>query len=170
MFRKPAIVTILFMAIISLLALTACSQVSARGGSNNSGAVIKQTRISAQLTGDTVTIPVSDLDKYGNVNFAVNTATDIYAFMSYKLGDKTYVRADVCVPCGSESFTLNKDNLVCDSCGTVFDAQTGKGVRGVTACQAYTKLPVAFQISEGNIVMKGTDLVTAFRNTVNRKS
>jgi nitrite reductase/ring-hydroxylating ferredoxin subunit len=171
MLRKTLIISLFILLALSLAAVTACSDqtAAASGGSNNSNTVVKQTRIKAQLTGDTVTIPVSDLDKYGNVNFLVYTATDNMAFMAYRLGGQTYVKADVCVPCGSESFTLNKGKLVCDSCGTVFDAQTGKGVSGVKACQGYPKQPVVFQISSGNLVMNGTDLVNAFQSTLHPK-
>ncbi len=171
MSRKPITIAVLLIAVISLLVTTACSNQSAAasGGNINSNATIKQTRIKAQITGDTVTIPVSDLDKFGNVNFVVSTAKDNYAFMAYEYGGKTYVRADFCVPCGSESFTLSKGTLVCDACGTVFDVQTGKGISGVKACQGYPKQPVVFQITDGNIVMNGADLVNAFQSTLNPK-
>jgi len=171
MLRKPVIFSILFLVVLSLLAVTACSSQSAAasGGSNNSNATFKQTRITAQLTGGTVAIPVNDLEKYGNVNFVVNTATDKYVFMAYEYGGKTYVRADVCVPCGSESFTLSNGVLICDACGTVFDAQTGKGIRGVTACQGYPKQPVVYQITGGNVIMQGSDLVNAFQSTLHPK-
>lgn len=167
---KPITFAILFI-VVGLLMAASCSNQSAAAGSgnNNSNTTLKQTRIKAQLIGETVTIPAIDLDRYGNVNFVVNTATDNLVFMAYEIGGKTYVRADVCVPCGSESFTLDKGTLVCDACGTVFDAYTGKGIRGVKACQGYPKQPVAYQITDGNIVMKGTDLVSAFQSTLNPK-
>lgn len=155
---------IMALSILVLLILPACSNQSAAAGNTNS--TVKQTPIKATISGDTVTIPVSDLDKYGNVNFKIKTATDVYAYMAYKMGDKIYVRADVCVPCGSESFTLKGNTLVCDSCGTVFDAQSGTGISGVTACQRYTKLPVAFQTTGTDIVMKWTDMSTAFQSTL----
>jgi nitrite reductase/ring-hydroxylating ferredoxin subunit len=168
MSRKLLTTAIFLIVIAGLLAISACSQPSAAGaGNGNSNAAIKQTRINAQINGDTVTIPVSDLDKSINVNFKVKTATDYLAFMAYRYGGKTYVRADVCVPCGSESFTLNKNTLICDSCGTVFDAQTGKGLRGVKVCQGYPKQPVPFEIADGQIIMKGTDLAATFNNTLN---
>ncbi len=171
MLRKSLIISVFILLALSLTAVTACANnpAAASGGSNNSNAVIKQTRVQVQLTGDTVTIPVSDLEKYGNVNFKVKTSTDSMSFMAYQMGGQTYVRADVCVPCGSDSFTLNKGKLVCDACGTVFDAQTGKGVSGVKACQGYPKQPVVFQITDGNLVMKGTDLVNAYQSTLNPK-
>jgi nitrite reductase/ring-hydroxylating ferredoxin subunit len=168
--RKPVIAAVLLTIVLGLLAATACSsQASSAGSGNNDNNFIKQTQIKAQLNGDTVTVPIDDLDRYGNVNFAVNTATDNYMFMAYKSGGKLYVRADDCVPCGSQSFTFKKGTLVCDACGTVFDAQTGKGIKGVKACQGYPKQSVSYQVADGNIVMNGSDLVTSFQNTINPK-
>jgi nitrite reductase/ring-hydroxylating ferredoxin subunit len=163
----------LFLAIM-LPILAACSSAATAAGGNpgaaaaggkNLNATVKQTTIKATISGDTVTIPVSDVDKYGNVNFRVNTASDYYMFMAYQYGDQTYVRADVCVPCGSESFTLKNGTLVCNSCGTVFDAKTGAGISGVTACQRYTKQPVPYQVTGDNIVMKWSDMATAYQKT-----
>jgi nitrite reductase/ring-hydroxylating ferredoxin subunit len=169
MLRKPVVVSIFIIVILSLIGVTACSSRSAATGIGNSNTTVKQTRIQAQITGDTVTIPVSTLDKYSNVKFLVKTATSNMAFMAYKYGDKTFVRADLCVPCGSESFTIKGSTLVCDACGTVFDIQTGKGLRGVSACQGYPKQPVIFQVIDGNIVMNGADLAAAFQSTLNPK-
>jgi len=76
--------------------------------------------------------------------------------MAYKYNNQTYVRADICPPCGSQSFTLKNGTLVCDTCGTVFNAATGAGISG--ACVKYAKQSVAFQTQNGNILMNGTDL------------
>ncbi len=141
----------LLLAIL-LPILSACggqpaTAAGAVSGKNLSGTV-KQTTIQATVSGDTVTIPAADLDKYGNVNFRVNTANDYYMFMAYQYGDQTYVRADVCVPCGSESFTLKNGTLVCDSCGTVFDVKTGAGSGASRPARIYQTaggLPVDWQ-------------------------
>jgi uncharacterized membrane protein len=170
--RKKSTIFVMFLALLSVLALTACSGQAAAvtAGGKNVNATIKQTNIKALVTGNTVTIPVSAVDKNGNTNFRVDTATDYFMFMAYEYGDKMYVRADVCVPCGSESFTLKNGTLVCNSCGTVFNAQTGVGVSGAKACMSYSKQPVPFQVTDGNIVMTWTDMSTAYQNTLNRTS
>jgi nitrite reductase/ring-hydroxylating ferredoxin subunit len=170
MIKKIVSLAILVVIALSLLGLTACGGgASAATTGKNLGTTVKQTSIKATINGETVTIPLSDVEKYGNVNFKIQTATDIYSFMAYQYGDKTYVRSDVCVPCGSESFTLKNGTLVCDACGTVFNVETGVGVKGVKACQSYTKQPVAFETTGTNIVMKWTDLAASFQNTLNRK-
>lgn len=167
MFKTKITMGLVLLLLIATPILSGCSNqpANAADSGKNLNNTVKQTTIKATVSGNTVTIPVSDLDKYGNVNFRVNTASDYYVFMAYQYGDKTYVRADVCVPCGSESFTLKNGTLVCDSCGTVFDTKTGAGVRGVTACQKYTKQPVTYQVTGGNIVMQWADMSAAYDKT-----
>lgn len=65
----------------------------------------------------------------------------------------------------SESFTLTKGTLVCDSCGTVFNATTGIGMKG--ACVKFAKQAASYEVKDGNILIKGTDLITAYQNTLN---
>jgi nitrite reductase/ring-hydroxylating ferredoxin subunit len=166
MIKKILAITVLLLLATTVLAVSACSTQPASAASANS-VTAKVTSIKAQLSGDGVTINLSDIDKYTNTRFLVNTATNQLSFMAYKYDNQLYVRADICPPCGSESFTLTKGTLVCDSCGTVFDAKTGVGIKG--ACVKYAKQPVPFQNNNGTIAMKGTDLTTAFQNTIKPK-
>jgi len=163
MYRKKSIQAILLLLVISLLVVTACSnQPASANGADNVTA--KQASINAELNGDLVSILQSDVDKYTNARFLVDTAARPLSFMAYKYDNQLYVRADICPPCRSESFTLTKGTLVCDTCGTVFAANTGDGIRG--ACVKFAKQSVTYEVKDGNIVMKGNDLVTAFQNTL----
>ncbi len=56
------------------------------------------------------------------------------------------------------------DKLVCNSCGTVFEAKTGKGVEG--ACVAYPKASVAYEVNSGNMILKIKDLLAAYQQTL----
>ena len=160
--RIITISTILLILLI-LPILAACS--SQPQAANN--ARIKATWIKPVITGDSVSIPVSEVDKYTITHFKVSSPTGELAFMAYKFDGKLYARANICPPCLSESFSLKKDTLVCDTCGTVFDARTGAGISG--PCVAFPKAAVTYGVKDGNIMMKGTDLVTAFQNTLNPK-
>lgn len=124
---------------------------------------IKATRIEAQVEGDRVSISKSAVDAAWNAHFEISTADDTLPFMAYRLGDQTYVRASICPPCRSRSFTLDGNVLVCDACGTRFEAGTGKGISG--PCKAYPKAAVAYSVDGGNIAMNLSDLVTAYENT-----
>jgi len=136
---------------------------SQTAGSNPSGPV-DPTTLTPQISGDTVSISLSDVKSKYNTRFAVATPQGQASYMAYVWNGTVNVRADICPPCGSRSFKLTKGTLVCNSCGTVFDATSGKGKSG--ACVRYSKESVTYQISGTNIVMKMSDLVTAYQNTL----
>lgn len=125
---------------------------------------IKAKIIEAQVNGDSVSIPVIDVESDWNTQFAVNTQMGKMNFMAYLLNNKIYVRADVCPPCRSIGYSLDANTLVCDRCATTFKADTGDGIQG--ACVDYPKALVPYQISNGSIVMRQADLVIAYENTL----
>ena len=125
---------------------------------------IEATWIEPQVAGDTVSIPVSEVENNWNVHFEVETQDNSMNFMAYVLDGETYVRANVCPPCRSIGFTLDEDILVCDRCATTFKATTGEGIGG--ACVDYPKASVPYEIADGNIVMSSADLTTAYQDTV----
>jgi uncharacterized membrane protein len=126
---------------------------------------IKAKLIEAQVDGDSVSIPVSDVERDWNTQFVVNTQKGKMNFMAYLLKNKIYVRADVCPPCRSIGYSLDGNTLICDRCATTFKADTGDGIGG--ACVDYPKALVPYQISNGNIVLSQADLVVAYENTLN---
>ncbi len=117
-------------------------------------------------SGGNVLLSIETLAQGANGNFYVNKMP----FMAYMLDGKYYVRANVCVPCGSQSFTLQNGKLLCNSCGTVFSATTGAGISGVSACMSYAKKPVNYTNDGTNLVMTLTDLTTSYQNTLNRRN
>ena len=84
--------------------------------------------------------------------------------MAYRFDNKVFVRSNECVPCSSTGFTLKSGTLVCDSCGTVFDAVTGKGIEG--GCVDYPKESIPYTISDGKITMKLDEVVAAHNRTI----
>jgi nitrite reductase/ring-hydroxylating ferredoxin subunit len=163
MIRKMALVSILLAAVV----FAACSNGETDGNGGNGGAtgIVNPTWITAQQDGDTVSIPVSELDSGKMLHFQVAYQIADMAFMAYKLDGDYYVRANVCPPCRSTSFSLDGDNLVCDSCRTRFAASTGAGISG--ACVDYPKAEVAHKISGASLAMEMDDLATAYENTLN---
>jgi len=134
------------------------------GGSNRSNEPIKATWIEPLVAGDTVSIPVSEVEKDGNIHFNVKTQGEDMNFMAYVLDGDTHVRANVCPPCRSIGFSLDQHILVCDRCATTFNAQTGEGIEG--ACVDYPKASVSYETQEGNIVMNIANLIAAYQDTV----
>ena len=120
--------------------------------------------IDAQVNGDTVSIPESEIENNWNTRFEVQAADGNISAMAYVLDGVIYVRADICPPCRSRGFTLNGNILDCDSCHTKFNASTGDGVSG--ACVNYPKASVSYTINDGNVMMSKADIVTAYQNTL----
>jgi nitrite reductase/ring-hydroxylating ferredoxin subunit len=115
--------------------------------------------------GDSITLPLADVENYGNVHFKVTSGGDTAAFMAYQGTDGIVVRANVCPPCRSQGFSLAGDVLVCDTCATTFEADTGDGIQG--ACVDFPKAEVAYTTVGGNVVMTKADLFQAYQNTNN---
>ncbi len=132
---------------------------------STAAAKIMPTWINPQVNGNTVSISAADVQKDTIVHFKANDAYGkTETFMAYNYNGQMQVRANICVPCGSTSFSLVGDTLVCNTCGTVFSASTGDGKSG--ACVNYPKAAVAFQSNNGNLVMNVSDLASAYQNTM----
>ena len=148
-----------FVLLAMILSVAACSNNNAQ-----SNAPIKATWIEPQVVGDTVSIPVSEVENNKIIHFKFGTQDKDTTFMAYKLSGELYVRANVCPPCRSVGFSLQKDILVCDTCMTTFEAKTGEGIEG--ACVDFPKASVPYEIIDGNMVMKDTDLIAAYQDTI----
>jgi nitrite reductase/ring-hydroxylating ferredoxin subunit len=120
---------------------------------------IKAKWIDVQVNGDSVTIPQSEIVNNWNIHFKVGSE----AYMAYFLDGKIYVRANVCPPCRSIGFSLDRDILVCDRCRTTFEAKSGDGIKG--ACVKFPKASVSYEVNGDSITMTKGDLLTAHQNT-----
>ncbi len=125
---------------------------------------VKAKWIKPEISGDSASVSVNEVWNNKISHFGVGTSAGDITFMVYQLEGKLYARADICPPCRSESFSLKSDRLVCDVCGTVFDARTGAGISG--GCVIFPKAPVPFETSNGKMVMKANDLITAYQETL----
>ncbi len=162
---KIATITVVLLGVI--LALAACSgstSTPAPAAQKLSGP-IKATWIKSQVAGDTISIPISEVNNNKIIHFNVAVASGSeMAFMAYDIDGKLNIRANVCPPCRSIGFSLNKDTLVCDTCRTTFTAETGDGISG--GCVGYPKAAVPYEISDGKALMRGNDLLSAYQNTM----
>jgi nitrite reductase/ring-hydroxylating ferredoxin subunit len=163
-----------FMLVAAVL-LSACgtakaapSSSAATGGSagvsSTDGTRYKPTWVTPALSGNQLSVSLSAVEQGKMVHFWVTLPSGKEAFMAYVLDGVTYMRADICVPCRSSSFSLQKGILVCDTCGTTFNAKTGKGISG--ACVNYPKAEVKWQLQNGNLVTTLADLDSAYQSTL----
>ena len=162
MLRKIAIGAVLFSLI--LIAVACTGPTSTPTPNPNPSGPIKATWIEPQVVGDTVSLAVSEVENNWNVHFNVKAQGADMNFMAYIVDGEIHVRANVCPPCKSIGFSLKEDILVCDRCATTFKAKTGAGIKG--ACVDFPKASVPYEIRGGNIVMKGTDLIAAYQDTI----
>jgi nitrite reductase/ring-hydroxylating ferredoxin subunit len=159
-------------ALAMLLILVGCSTKETNPTAGNSTTGVsssdnqrhKPAWVTPALNGDQVSVPLSAIQENKMVHFWVNLPSGKEAFMAYTLDGVTYMRADICPPCRSYSFSLQKGVLVCDTCGTKFEAGTGKGING--PCVNYPKEAVAWQLDNGNLVATESDLKAAYEKTL----
>ena len=166
--------TVLFLTLLTTIVSIGCA--SGKPGetvkpiSSNSGGItesrtgpVSPTWIDAEVEGPAISIPAIEVDSGKMLHFRVTAQNESRGFMAYKLGREIYVRANICPPCRSVGFSLLGNTLNCNTCGTKFEASTGKGISG--ACKDYPKAQVAYVISGGRITMGMDDLLTAYENT-----
>ncbi len=134
------------------------------GGNGLSGGPIKAEWVEPHVEGDVVSISLADVERSRNIHFRVETDNRDMHFMAYKLNGQIHVRASVCPPCWGIEYSLDRDVLVCDMCGTTFRARTGDGIRG--PCDDYPKAAVAYDAVAGSIVMSRADLSAAYEDTL----
>jgi nitrite reductase/ring-hydroxylating ferredoxin subunit len=125
---------------------------------------IKVKEITPTVSVDTVSIPLKEVQENWNTHFLVDAPGGKMGFMAYVLDNVIYVRASICPPCRGKTYTLDGNTLVCDTCGTIFNARTGIGIAG--ACVNYPKASVTYTVADGNLAMKISDLNTAYQNTL----
>jgi nitrite reductase/ring-hydroxylating ferredoxin subunit len=144
--------------LVIILSAVACSN-----GNPNLPGTIKATWIEPQVAGDTVSIPLSEVEDNWNVHFNLQTPDDMN-FMAYIVDGDIFVRANVCPPCQSIGFSLEETVLICDRCATTFEAETGEGIEG--ACVDFPKAAVPYEVSGGYIVMNIADLIAAYEDSL----
>ncbi len=137
------------------------------GSSGGSGGPIRPTWIGSDMLsieGNTLHIPATEVVGGRMLHFKLSTGQyGEQNFMAYDLGGDKYVRANVCPPCRSVGFSLDGNILVCDSCGTRFEAATGAGISG--ACKDFPKAQVEHAVSSGDITVGVSDLIAAYEDT-----
>lgn len=155
-------ITLILVLLILVSGIIACS-----GNGTQNSQRIEATWIDPQVVGESVSIPISEVENDRIVHFEFGAQDKDMTFMAYDLNGEIYVRANICPPCHSIGFSLQQSTLVCDTCGTVFDAKTGAGIKG--ACVGYPKAAVPYEINGGGITMQGADLAIAYQDTVSPK-
>lgn len=148
---------------MTTLLLTACASSGGRPPAVSADP-IPGTWIDADVSGDTVTLPLAVIEEHKNVHFTVEADGDSFVFMAYLLEGKIQVRANACPPCRSRGFTLHGYILDCDACDTTFDARDGSGIGG--PCKDYPKARATHHLVDGAISMSLSELIDVYEETL----
>jgi nitrite reductase/ring-hydroxylating ferredoxin subunit len=128
----------------------------------------KPTWIEPTVGDRTLSIPVATVLQDVMTHFKMTPPSGKQeTFMAYYYQGQIYVRGDWCA-CQSINFDMKGNLLICTSCGTTFDTVTGKGTGTVGSpnCRTYPKESAVYQTQDGKLVMKVSDLDTAYQNTL----
>ncbi|KTB49288.1 putative membrane protein (DUF2318) [Dehalogenimonas alkenigignens] len=169
MFSKFRVKIAALMILALVLIVAGCSSGTSGTTTTQTGAAavggrIKATWITPKVVLDTVSVPAQVINQDTIVHFWVTIPEGQMPFMAYKLDNKQYVRANLCVPCRSYNYSLVGDVLQCDTCGTRFNAKTGDGIDG--ACVNYPKALVPYTNQGGDLAMTVADAKTSYFNTL----
>jgi hypothetical protein len=179
MLRKYIQKAIIPLSLIAVLVLAGCTsrtpaqttnpgQVSTpgigSGVSSSDSTRYKPVWLTPEINGEQVSLPLGSVVDSKMAHFWVTLPSGKEGFMAYRMDGVTYIRADICPPCRSTSFSLEKGILVCDTCGTRFNAKNGQGISG--ACVNYPKAEVAASLQDGKLLMTQASLAAAYAETL----
>lgn len=157
--RFSQISMVVILVVVLALVIAACG-----GQDMATQEPVTASWITPLVSTDTVSIPVSQVDKNTIVHFKILASGGELTYMAYEINGKLNIRANVCPPCRSIGFSLSKATLICDTCKTTFEARTGEGIAG--ACVNYPKAEVTYELNNGMAVMSATSLISAYLNTI----
>ena len=162
------------LAFIAVLVLAGCNSGAPaqqstlpsgeNGVSSSDSTRYKPVWITPELNGDQLSVSLNTILNSKMAHFWVTMPSGKEGFMAYRMDGVTYVRASICPPCRSTSFSLEKGVLVCDTCGTRFNAKTGQGISG--ACVNYPKAEAATTPQGDALVMTQSGLAAAYADTL----
>ena len=155
---------LVIIGLSSVLAVAGCGAPATSTTTSPAAGKIKATWVTAEQSATSVAVPVSAIEQKGIIHFWVEIPEGKMPFMAYNLEGKTYVRANLCVPCRSYNYSLDGGVLDCDTCGTRFSAVTGDGISGV--CKDYPKALVPFTPQDGKLVMSVEAAKNAYFDTL----
>jgi nitrite reductase/ring-hydroxylating ferredoxin subunit len=115
--------------------------------------------VSAAQSGDSLSIPASELVSKRNVSFKYESAGgEPLAMIAYvKPSGKAFVGVSYCPPCKGEGQTIAADvTLTCDTCGTKRNLETGAGLNG--PCKLYPLDELPAKVIGDRIVLLKADI------------
>lgn len=124
--------------------------------SDNNGAkeepkVIEMTEIKASQEGGKIAVPLSDIKKDKLVYFEYEGSQTVPLLAYIGPSGKVITAISVCEPCKSTRFHIDGENLVCNTCGTVWNLETHQGVTG--GCTEFPPQIIPSQVKDGKVLI-----------------
>ncbi len=121
-------------------------------GSAQPEAVLQAVNVKATVSAGQVSISADELRKNKFVAFSYAQGSTKVPLLAYVGPDgELVVAVRMCEPCRSESFHIEGDEIVCDTCGSRWKIQDLQGVSG--GCTAYPPEKLSAQESNGRLVI-----------------
>lgn len=121
------------------------------------GKIVTQTNIELMVEDGKAIIPLEHVSDNGFIYTEYNKDGFRLPLMSYINPSGRLVAAiSFCEPCRSQSFHINGDQLICDSCNTRWELATMKGIMG--GCMDYPPEEIDYEVVDGNIIIKEQDI------------
>jgi hypothetical protein len=115
---------------------------------------VKMTNVAAAQSADAVTLPLDQVVASKIVSFSYKKPSgEVVPMLAYlKPSGKLFVGVDYCPPCKGVGQRIESGGtLVCETCGTVRNLESGVGISG--ACKLYPIDEVPASVSGGKVVV-----------------
>ena len=131
--------------------------------SDNNGAkeepkVIEMTDIRSEVKEDKIVVPLSAVKKNRLVYFEYKGSQAVPLLAYVGPSGKVITAISVCEPCKSTRFHIEGENLVCNTCGTVWNLETHQGVTG--GCTEFPPQIIANQVKGGKVLISEDKVAT----------
>ena len=119
------------------------------------GEFISMTTIEAEITEESLIIPLAEVDQYSIVYFeAENSANETVPMMAYLTPTgRIFVGSSMCEPCRGMKFSLAGETLVCDACSTTYKIETHEFISGAQACGKLPPVNFNPTVKDGSIII-----------------
>ena len=122
------------------------------GPRDYTGQVVKMTLVENKVENGQIKISLAAVKKAGIVvtNYSNGgKSQQVLALVTPK--GKVVTAISVCEPCGSNRFSIDGDELICDSCGSRWSVETFAGISG--GCPDYPPDPLVYSSEEDTIAI-----------------
>jgi hypothetical protein len=120
------------------------------------GEVISAADVEPVIENGQIKIPFEEIDKNNMVHYEIeNNAGQLVPMMAYITpSGRLFAGSSFCEPCHSRKYDLAGDTLVCDVCGTTYNIENHKFIKGSQSCGALPPIYMNPRVEEGMMILE----------------